>query len=135
MAGLSPIPTITIARASTASGGNVLPTLKICITYSATPRAAGRLSAIPLGIPISSAKNMELNTRIKVLLPEIDQIHLAGSDCIQTNTPNQERQYDGDRRSKQQARESAEVCIAVCLPVCMRYGNGGLRVVMPCSAG
>ncbi|MNR17500.1 hypothetical protein D3C85_1341640 [compost metagenome] len=65
IAGVSPMPSTTIASASTASGGSVLPTLKICITYSAVPRAAGRLSKIPLGIPTSRAKNIEENTKIR----------------------------------------------------------------------
>jgi hypothetical protein len=66
---------------------------------TARSRAAKRNSA---GNTDQQSKEHRAEHQNQVLLPEIDQIHLAGSDCIQTNTPNQERQYDGDSRSKQQ---------------------------------
>jgi hypothetical protein len=66
---------------------------------TARSRAAKRN---PAGNTDQQSKEHRAEHQNQVLLPEIDQIHLAGSDCIQTNTPNQERQYDGDSRSKQQ---------------------------------
>ncbi|MNT55979.1 hypothetical protein D3C72_1932540 [compost metagenome] len=62
MAGRSPMPSAASASASTASDGTVLPTLKICISRSAQRRMHGRLSAMPAGMPVTSASAIDIAT-------------------------------------------------------------------------
>jgi hypothetical protein len=89
---------------------------------TARSRAAKRNSA---GNTDQQRKEHGAEHQNKVLLPEIDQIHLAGSDCIQTNTPTRSASTTAIaavNSKRVRVRKCALQCVSLCACVMATEG-------------